>query len=87
MLKLSLRVGVHLPSLLIAGVAGAIPRVYHSPADDGTGGLLPPWLPPAGSLTLHLYMDETDGSAVPSLPAEVCTHAPPDEGGRLNEAS
>ena len=68
-----------LSCLLLAGAAAAVPRVYHSPADDGVGDPSPPYLPSGGSLTLHLYMDETGGSAVPSLPAEVCHTGSGDE--------
>jgi hypothetical protein len=64
--------------LLPSGAATAIPRVYHSPADDGVQLPYPLALPGGGSHTLHLYMDETDGSALPS-PVEACLDGIGDE--------
>ena len=44
-------------SLAVTATAIAIPRVYHSAADDGVQLPYPIALPGGGSHTLHLYME------------------------------
>lgn len=55
-----------------AAPATAAPTLYHSPMDDGTFYSFPIAYATGGTLTLHLYMDEDDGSAVASSPTEAC---------------
>ena len=78
-----LRAAAALVFLLLAqssgfALAGTSPVVYHSPADDGTRPLAPLTVAPSPSEVLHLYMDESDGSADAS-PSNACGSGSGDE--------
>lgn len=60
-------------------IASTSPVVYHSPSDDGARPAMPLTVAPGPNATLHLYMEESDGSSDASPLDLVCGGGSGDE--------